>query len=95
MLPSLYSGTLVVLGPLRLDEVGAGSLAIGGVFLVVAAFALTNLAWAGGQVLGAGAGGWIAERAGDEVPYGALAMLCSLTLVFLALPKHPRSPAEA
>jgi len=176
MLPSLYSGTLVVLGPLRLDEVGAGSLAIGGIFLVAAAFegsvsavvgrisdrrgrrapirvgligaaalavvlplpatplalalaivgavvtlaafwapafallsdagdavgldqgyafALTNLAWAGGQVLGAVAGGWIAQRAGDAVPYAALAILCSITLVVLALPKRPRPRAPA
>jgi hypothetical protein len=102
LLPALYSGTLVVLGPLRLDELGAGSLAIGAVFLVAAAcegtisavvgrvsdldqgyaFALTNLAWAGGQVSGAAAGGWVAERAGDAVPYAGLAV---------ALLSHDRS----
>lgn len=38
MLPSLYSGALVVLAPLRLDVLGAGGLAIGGVFLVAAIF---------------------------------------------------------
>ncbi len=166
MLPSLYSGALVVLAPLRLDELGASRLAIGGVFLVAAvfegtlsavlgrvsdrrgrlppirvglcgvaalavllplpgdplllavavvgavaalaafwapafallgdageavgldhgyAFALTNLAWAGGQVGGGAAGGWAAERAGDAAPYGALALLCSLTLAALTL----------
>ena len=50
------------------------------------AFALTNLAWAGGQVGGGAAGGWVAERAGDAVPYGALAVLCSVTLAALVLP---------
>jgi len=176
MLPSLYSGTLVVLGPLRLDEVGAGGLAVGGVFLVAAlfegamsavvgrisdrrgrrapiragliaaavlaivlplpqsplplavavvgavvalaafwapafallsdagdtvgldqgyAFALTNLAWAGGQVSGAAAGAWIAERTGDAVPYAALAVLCSLTLAVLLLPTRPATRATA
>jgi MFS family permease len=170
ILPSLYSGTLVVLGPLRLDELGASGVAIGGVFLVGAllegavsavvgrvsdrrgrhapiragliggafaavllplpdaalllavaiiaavvalaafwapafallseagdavgldqgyAFALTNLAWAGGQVSGAGAGAWIAERAGDAVPYAGLAVLCSLTFAVLAVPRRP------
>lgn len=166
ILPSLYSGALVVLAPLRLDEVGASSLAVGAVFLVAAmfegslsavvgrisdrrgrlapirvglagaaalavvlplpaepvllaaaivgtvaalaafwapafallsdageamgldqgyAFALTNLAWAGGQVGGGAAGGWVAERAGDAAPYGALAVLCSITLAALVI----------
>ena len=176
MLPSLYSGTLVVLGPLRLDELGAEGVAIGAVFLVGAAleaivsavvgrvsdrrgrlvpiragliaaaafavvlplpgtavllaaaiigavvalaafwapsfamlsdagdevgldqgyaFALTNLAWAGGQVSGAAAGAWVAERAGDAVPYAGLAVLCSVTLVVLAIPRRPRARAAA
>ena len=176
LLPSLYSGTLVVLGPLRLDEVGAGSLAIGAGFLVAAAFegtisamvgrvsdrrgrlipirlgligaavmavalplpgtplllaaaivgavvalagfwapafallsdageavgldqgyafALTNLAWAGGQVSGAAAGGWVAERAGDAVPYAGLAVLCSATIAALALSRGPRKAVDA
>ena len=174
ILPSLYSGALVVLAPLRLDEVGAGSLAVGAVFLVAAvfegclsalmgrisdrrgrlapiraglagaallavllplpasplllaaavvgavaalaafwapafallsdagetmgldqgyAFALTNLAWAGGQVGGGAGAGWVAERAGDAVPYGALALLCSLTLATLLLRGRPSAAA--
>ena len=169
-LPSLYSGVLVVLGPLRLDELGAGALAVGAVFLVAAmfegvvsalvgrvsdrvgrhaplrlglvaaaalaillplpgsavafavvivaavtalaafwapafallseagdeagleqgyAFALTNLAWAGGQVTGATAGAWLAERTSDAVPYGTLALVCSLTLLALARTRRP------
>ena len=179
ILPSLYSGALVVLAPLRLDEVGASGLAIGAIFLVAAvfegslsamagrisdsrgrlapiriglagaallgvllplpgepvllalavvavvsalasfwapafallsdageatgldqgyAFALTNLAWAGGQVAGGGGGGWVAERAGDAVPYGALAVLCLVTLAALTVLRGhalPRSPQRS
>lgn len=57
------------------------------------AFALTNLAWAAGQVLGGAAGGSVAERAGDAVPYAALALLCSLTMAALALGRRPRARA--
>ena len=53
------------------------------------AFALTNLAWAGGQVGGGAAGGWVAERAGDAVPYGVLALLCSLTLAGVTVRRRP------
>ena len=176
MLPSIYSGVLVVLGPLRLDELGAGGVAIGAVFLVAAlfegtvsalvgrvsdrigraapirvglltagalavllplagaplslavaivaavaalaafwapafallseageavgldqgyAFALTNLAWAGGQVSGAGAGGWVAERTSDAVPYAVLAVLCSLTFAAMAGSRRRRASATA
>jgi len=35
-LPALFSGTLAVLAPLRLDELGASGLAVGAVFLVAA-----------------------------------------------------------
>jgi len=44
------------------------------------AFALVNLAWAPGQVLGAAGGGALAHAAGDTAPYLALAGLCALTL---------------
>lgn len=45
------------------------------------AFALMNLAWAAGQGFGSLAGGAVAERAGDAVPYAACAVLCLATLV--------------
>jgi MFS family permease len=44
------------------------------------AFALMNLAWAAGQGFGSLAGGAVAERAGDAVPYAACAVLCLATL---------------
>jgi MFS family permease len=40
-LPGLLFGTLAVLGPLRLDELGAGSAAIAAAFLIAAAFEAT------------------------------------------------------
>ncbi len=45
------------------------------------AFALVNLAWAGGQVTGSSAGGAVAQATGDAVPYLALAGLYLVTLV--------------
>jgi MFS family permease len=48
------------------------------------AAALINLAWAGGQILGSGAGGAIAKAAGDAVPVIMTAALCSATLLALA-----------
>ncbi|MGA2925026.1 MAG: MFS transporter [Solirubrobacteraceae bacterium] len=163
-LPAIASGALNVLGPLRLHRLGAGAVAIGGVYLaataveaaispavgrlsdrrgrivplrfglaaatavllcftlagtplllagvivaIVAALgvfwapamamlsdaaaahgleqglaaALINLAWAGGQVLGAGAGGAVAKAHGDAPVIFVLAVLCALTLVAL------------
>jgi predicted MFS family arabinose efflux permease len=49
------------------------------------AAALMNLAWAGGQILGSGAGGAIAKATGDGVPMAISAALCLLTLLALAL----------
>jgi len=51
---------------------------------------LMNLAWAGGQILGSGAGGAIAKATGDGVPLALTAALCASTLVGLTL----RSPLE-
>lgn len=45
------------------------------------AFALANLAWAGGHVLGGGAGARLADATSDAVPYGVMATACALTLV--------------
>ena len=47
------------------------------------AAALMNLAWAGGQIAGSGAGGAIAKVSGDAVPMLAASALCGLTLVLL------------
>ncbi len=47
------------------------------------AAALMNLAWAAGQIVGAGAGGAAAKVAGDAVPIGASAALCAATLLML------------
>jgi MFS family permease len=48
------------------------------------AFALTNLAWAGGMVLGGAGGGGLAEATADAVSYGVVALLSLLTLLRLA-----------
>jgi MFS family permease len=47
------------------------------------AFALTNLAWAGGQVMGAAAGSRLAEATADAVPFAILAGACLATLTAL------------
>ena len=48
------------------------------------AAALMNLAWACGQILGAGGGGAVAKAAGDTLPIAVLAALCAATLFGLA-----------
>jgi MFS family permease len=162
LLPALFAGVLEVLAPLRLDELGASGVAIGGVFLVAAGveaaispvagrvsdrrgrltpiraglagavvmalllplaaqvvlqaaavilaiaaigtfwapamamlsdaaeglgldqglgFAVSNLAWAGGHVIGGGIGAGLADAFGDALPYALLAGLCGVTLL--------------
>jgi MFS family permease len=49
------------------------------------AFSISNLAWAIGHVVGAGAGGAIAEASSDAVPYAALGVICAATLAGLQL----------
>jgi MFS family permease len=44
------------------------------------AMALINLAWAAGQIVGAGGGGAIAKATGDAVPFAISAALCAATL---------------
>lgn len=161
LVPALGFGTINVLGPLELDELGASGAAIGATFLVAAAietvvqtltgrqsdrvgrrpvllrslaasvvcallllvpggvlvfaifvviavvvvgslytpamallsdgaaaagldqgmaFALVNLTWAGGQVLGAVAGSGVAEATSDAVPFALLALVMALAL---------------
>ncbi|MGZ4396948.1 MAG: MFS transporter [Gaiellaceae bacterium] len=176
MLPGLMFGTLSVLGPLRLSQLGFGAVAIGAIWLISAtleavlapalghlsdrigrlrplllalaastvlllglpwpgnpyllgaviagccvafgsfwspamslladaserqrldygyAFALMNLAWAPGQVLGAAAGGALALATADAVPYAMLAAVCALTLAALWRARRPSLPARA
>jgi MFS family permease len=59
------------------------------------AMALINLAWASGQVVGAGGGGALAKATGDAVPFAISAALCAATLglmlvrpVRIALPRR-------
>lgn len=172
LLPALFAGVLEVLAPLRLDELGASGVAVGGAFLAAAAveaslspvvgrisdrrgrltpiraglagavatallmplagtaalsaaaliaavaalgtfwapamalvsdaseqaglaqglaFALSNLAWAGGHLIGGAGGGALAEASADAVPYVALAVLCGVTLAAVA--RQPRRPS--
>jgi MFS family permease len=61
------------------------------------AFALSNLAWAIGHLIGSGGGGALAEATADAVPYALLGVACAATLAgVLALgPRRvaARSPA--
>jgi MFS family permease len=50
------------------------------------AAALMNLAWAGGQILGSGAGGAVAKATSDAVPMAIAAALCAATLVAVSRP---------
>jgi MFS family permease len=59
------------------------------------AAALMNVAWAGGQILGSGAGGAIAKGLGDSAPTLATAGLCAATLVALGVPAAGRRRASA
>lgn len=174
-LPSILFGTVAVLGPLRLDELGAGTAAIAGVFLAGAAieavaapfvgrlsdrhgrlvpsvvgvaagglamlivpwpataellaitiilacpaigilytpamatlsdgaegfgiaqgfaFALSNLAWGGGQALGDAGSARLADATGDQVPYLVLAFACAVTLGMLVRELARRSPGR-
>ncbi len=174
-LPAIFAGVIEVLGPLRLDELGASGAVIGAVFLLTAAveavlsplagrasdrrgrlwpirsglvaaavmavllplpgtvvllaltiaaafaalggfwapamamlsdasedagldqalaFSISNLAWAVGHVVGAGAGGGLAERTSDSVPYALLAVICVATLAAVTF-LGARSPARS
>jgi MFS family permease len=45
------------------------------------AFSISNLAWAGGHVVGGGLGAALADATADAVPYALLGVTCALTLV--------------
>ncbi len=57
------------------------------------AAALMNLAWAGGQIIGSGAGGAVAKAAGDLPPMAIAAGLCAVSLAALAATPLVRSRA--
>ena len=52
------------------------------------AFALFNIAWAGGQVIGNAGGAGLAQATGDAVPYVLLAMLCLFTMLRVRSRQH-------
>ena len=47
------------------------------------AMALTNLAWAAGQIVGAGGGGALAKVTSDGVPFAVASGMCVLTLAMM------------
>jgi MFS family permease len=54
------------------------------------AFGAMNGAWAAGNVVGPAAGGWLAEVAGDTLPYVLLAAVCLATLTVTRTYAQPR-----
>jgi MFS family permease len=59
------------------------------------AFAIMNMAWAFGQLLGSGAGGALADAASDRLAYTAMAVLCAATLAGAVLAGGRRDYAHA
>jgi MFS family permease len=57
------------------------------------AFALSNLAWAVGHLIGAGGGGALAEVTADAVPYALLGVACAATLVTVMSLERRRAAA--
>jgi len=60
------------------------------------AFALTNLAWAGGNVIGGSGGGALADATSDAVAFGLIGLLLALTgLVVVTRGREAAVPAPA
>jgi MFS family permease len=59
------------------------------------AAALMNLAWASGQIVGAGAGGAVAKAAGDGLPVMIAVALCAVTLLVLVSGPGTRALTES
>lgn len=59
------------------------------------AFAISNLAWALGNVFGAGVGGAVADATTDSVPYAALAVLCAVTFAGLTVSRRREAAVSA
>jgi predicted MFS family arabinose efflux permease len=88
---SVFFGSFFVPGTALLSD-GAERAGIGQGL----GFALLNMAWAPGHVVGSAAGGAIADITGDALPYLLLAGICTLAL--LAVERGPlavRSPKPA
>jgi MFS family permease len=58
------------------------------------AFALFNLAWAGGQVVGNAGSAGLAQATADAVPYALLSALCLVTIVTV-VKRGPRTSAAS
>jgi MFS family permease len=58
------------------------------------AFALFNLAWAGGQVVGNAGSAGLAQATADAVPYALLSALCLVTIVTVGR-RGPRTSAAS
>jgi predicted MFS family arabinose efflux permease len=56
------------------------------------AAALMNLAWAGGQIVGAAGGGALAKLSGDGAPTIAAAALCGATALALTVGRSAPAP---
>jgi hypothetical protein len=52
-------------------------------------FAVSNLAWAGGHVIGGAIGAGLADSYGDGLPYALLAGLCAATLTLALRERRP------
>ncbi|HYH58341.1 MAG TPA: MFS transporter [Thermoleophilaceae bacterium] len=59
------------------------------------AFAFTNIAWAGGQLVGNGGGGALAEATADWVSYAVVTVLFIGTLATVARPRRRAQPQPA
>jgi MFS family permease len=75
-LPSLFAGTINVLAPLRLDELGASGLTVGAVFLVSAAVEAVFTRWFG----------QISDRHGRMAPIRAGLVAAALAALLLPVP---------
>src|SRR5215210_2006749 len=53
------------------------------------AFALANLAWAGGHVLGGAGGARLADATSDTIPYLLMVMICAVTLAAALRRREP------
>ncbi len=58
-------------------------------------FGLFNLAWAGGQVIGAAGSAGLAQATADAVPYSVLAGLCALTVAAIGACRGSRRSRRA
>ena len=82
-------GSVFVPGTLLLTEAVEDSGAPHG-----SGFALWNLAWAGGHMVGAAAAGWMADTVSDRLPFLFLGTLCVFTVGMVVRTAVPGSRAD-